>query len=207
MVEVPANGKPSPSTEYAHNVIDVETGKPVFVRITAFNKNGASIPKASTPPYVIPAGQLSPPQSASVKVINSTCATVYWKPPADDGGAAITDYIVELAIVDPTATNLPEPTLFTPEPSQMNIATSTSINTEKSKGFQKRQSTNPLESSGTNTTKDRPPAPIRADPKDTQVDVCGFVSTKKYTAFVYAMNPFGPSQPTRVSPPIFATSE
>jgi hypothetical protein len=66
-----------------------------FVRVSASNVNGAGPTQASTPASLNPHATPSAPVSVVTSVTSNSMLTASWEPPTDDGGDAITGYLVE----------------------------------------------------------------------------------------------------------------
>jgi len=72
------------------------TGTPYAVRVYAYNAYGfSSTPGVSTPAAAAPCTAPGAPGAVTSAALNDTAARVTWRAPADDGGAAVTHYLVE----------------------------------------------------------------------------------------------------------------
>jgi len=77
---------------------DLIEGSEYNFRVCAENEAGVSKPSEATGTFVAKDPYEAPGKPTDVKVeeITKDCATLAWSPPSDDGGAPITNYVVEM---------------------------------------------------------------------------------------------------------------
>jgi hypothetical protein len=66
-----------------------------FVRVSAYNANGYGVTQVTTPSSLNPHQTPSAPSSVSLQTTSDSMLTVGWAAPSDNGGDAISGYIVE----------------------------------------------------------------------------------------------------------------
>ena len=86
-----------PATGESMTVPDLEEGEQYEFRVAAVTKAGPGEKSMATSPVTVKAKQTKPgsPEDLKVDDITAEGCKLSWTPPAKDGGAPITDYIVE----------------------------------------------------------------------------------------------------------------
>ncbi|CAM9504836.1 unnamed protein product, partial [Discosporangium mesarthrocarpum] len=79
-----------------HTLTGLVTGEPYYVRVSARNSRGLSLPQASNPAYLAPPRQVpASPEAVTVFPATSSSIRVLWSAPPANGGSWVTKYKIE----------------------------------------------------------------------------------------------------------------